>query len=148
MEVKNMYQIVSYEKDDFYITTDFQRIDINITCSLLSKSYWASSRSRDIIIKSLENSLCFSLFHKHKQIGLVRVVTDCATFAYLCDVIIDEEYRNNGLGTWFMECVFKYPDLKNLRRFCLATKDAHEFYRKFGFDNLTNPERFMEIING
>ena len=143
-----MYQIVSYEKDDFYITTDFERIDINIICSLLSKSYWASSRSRDIIIKSLENSLCFLLFHKHKQIGLVRVVTDCATFAYLCDVIIDEEYRNNGLGTWFMECVFKYPDFLNLRRWSLATKDAHEFYKKFGFDNLKNPERFMEIVNG
>ena len=143
-----MYQIVNYEKDDFYITTDFKKIDINIICSLILNSYWGSSRSRDMIIKSLENSLCFSLFHKDKQIGLVRVITDCVTFAYLCDVIIDEEYRKSGLGTWFMECVFEYPDLKNLRRFLLATKDAHEFYKKFGFYNLKDPDRFMEIVNG
>jgi N-acetylglutamate synthase-like GNAT family acetyltransferase len=143
-----MYQIVNYEKDDFYITTDSERLDINIICSLILNSYWGSSRSRDMIIKSLENSLCFSLFHKDKQIGLVRVITDCTTFAYLCDVIIDEEYRKSGLGTWFMECVFKYPDLKNLRRFLLATKDAHEFYKKFGFDNLKDPDRFMEIVSG
>lgn len=143
-----MYQIVNYEKDDFYITTDSEKLDINIICSLILNSYWGSSRSRDVIIKSIENSLCFSLFHKDKQIGLVRVITDCATFAYLCDVIIDEEYRESGLGTWFMECIFEYPDLKNLRRFLLATKDAHEFYKKFGFDNLKDPDRFMEIVNG
>lgn len=141
-----MYQIVNYEKDDFYVTTDFEKIDINIICSLLSKSYWASSRSTDTMIKSLENSLCFLLGHKNKQIGLIRVVTDCATFAYLCDVIIEEEYRKDGLGTWFMECVLKHPDLKNLRRWCLLTKDAQEFYKRFGFNNSETPERFMELL--
>ena len=143
-----MYQAVSYEKDDFYVTTDFKNIDIDAVCLLLSKSYWASSRPRDVIIKSLENSLCFSLFHKDKQIGFVRVITDCATFAYLCDVIIDENYRNNGLGKWFVECMFKHPDLQNLRRWCLITRDAQEFYKKFGFNSLSNPERYMEIFNG
>lgn len=143
-----MHQTVSYEKDDFYITTDFKNIDIDAVCLLLSKSYWASSRPRDVIIKSLENSLCFSLFYKDKQIGFIRVTTDCATFAYLCDVIIDENYRNNGLGKWFIECMFKHPDLQNLRRWCLITRDAQEFYKKFGFNSLSNPERYMEIFNG
>lgn len=139
-----MNQIIEYQKDDFHITTDFRRIDINVVCSLLAQSYWANSRKRDVIIKSLENSLCFSLFHKERQIGLVRVITDYATSAYLCDVIIAKEYRHKGLGVWFLECVLKYPDLQNLRRWCLATKDAHEFYKKFGFNSLSNPERFME----
>jgi len=139
-----MCQIIDYINGDFYITTDNEKIDINAVWSLLAESYWANTREKDIIIKSLKNSLCFSLFHKDKQIGLVRVITDCATFAYLCDVIIAEEYRHNGLGTWFMECVFKHPDLQNLRRFLLATRDAHEFYKKFGFNNLIRPENFME----
>ena len=111
-----MYQIVDYQKDDFHITTDFRKIDIDVVCSLLAQSYWANSRKRDVIIKSLENSLCFSLFHKDRQIGLIRVITDYATFAYLCDVIVAEEYRHKGLGAWFLECVFKYPDVQNLRR--------------------------------
>ena len=142
-----MYQIVEYKKDDFYITTDFESIDFDAVCSLLGKSYWANSRKRDVIIKSFKNSLSFSLFHNDKQIGVVRVITDYATFAYLCDVIIDEEYRHKGLGVWFLECVFKHPELQSLRRWCLATKDAHELYKKFGFENLSNPERFMEVFN-
>ncbi|MBV7272189.1 GNAT family N-acetyltransferase [Clostridium thailandense] len=142
-----MYEILEYKKGDFYITTDSKKIDIDAVSSLLGQSYWAKSRERDVITKSLKNSLCFSLFHNDKQIGLVRVITDYATFAYLCDVIIDDKYRHKGLGVWLLKCVFKYPDLQNLRRWCLATKDAHEFYRKFGFENLIKPEMFMEMIN-
>lgn len=142
-----MYEIVNFQKNDFFITTDFRKIDIDVVCSLLSKTYWANCRPRDIIIKSLENSLCFSLFHKDKQIGLVRVITDCATFAYLCDVIIDEEYQHKEFGTWLLECVFKHPNLQNLKSYFLATKDAHEFYKKFGFNNLSNSEKYMERFN-
>lgn len=142
-----MNEKVEYQKDEFYITTDFNKIDIDVVCSLLAKSYWANNRKRDVIIKSLENSLCFSLFHKDKQIGLMRVITDYATFAYLCDVIIEEEYRHKGLGAWYLECVLEYPDLQNLRRWFLITKDAHEFYKKLGFNNLSTPEKFMEKFN-
>ncbi len=140
-----MYPIMNYTKEDYTVTTDHSKIDVDAVCSLLTKSYWANTRSREVIIKSLDNSLCFSLFYQDKQIGLLRVITDCATFAYLCDIVIDEEYRQRGLGTWCMECVFQYPDLKNLRRWILATKDAHEFYKKFGFSNLSNPEKFMVL---
>lgn len=141
-----MYEIIEYKKDDFYITTDFEKIDINAVSSLLGQSYWAKDRGRDVIIKSLKNSLSFSLLHNDKQIGLVRVITDYTTFAYLCDVIIDNKYRHKGLGVWFLQCVLKHPDLQDLRRWCLATNDAHEFYKKFGFENLIKPETFMEII--
>ncbi|HEY5588980.1 MAG TPA: GNAT family N-acetyltransferase [Candidatus Paceibacterota bacterium] len=143
-----MYQTVEYKKNDFCITTDYQKIDFDAVCSLLWKSYWANTRKRDAIIKSLKNSLCFSLFYNDKQIGLVRVITDYTTFAYLCDIIIDEEYRHKGLGVWFLQCVFKHPELQNLRRWTLATKDAHEFYKKFGFENLSKPDSFMELFNG
>lgn len=145
--MEKMYEIVNYEKEDFIITTDYSKIDIESVYDLLSKTYWANSRKKDVIIKSLQNSLCFSLFHKNKQIGLVRVITDYATFAYLCDVIIDEEYRHKGLGKWYLECVFKYPGLVNLRRWCLITRDAQEFYKNFGFRSLNNPERYMELLN-
>lgn len=143
-----MYAVVNHKRDDFNITTDFDKIDIDSVHMLLSKTYWANTRPKDVLVKSLENSLCFSLFHNEKQIGLVRVITDGATFAYLCDVVVNEAYRGDGLGKWLIECVFNHPDLQNLRRWCLITKDAHEFYRKFGFEDLKNPERYMEIMNG
>ena len=143
-----MNKIIEYKKDDYYITSDFKKIDIDAVFSLLEQSYWANSRKVEITIKALENSLCFSLFYKDKQIGLVRVITDYATFAYLCDVIIDEKFRHKGLGVWFLECVLKHPNLQNLRRWCLFTKDAHEYYKKFGFENPSSPENFMELLNG
>jgi N-acetylglutamate synthase and related acetyltransferases len=146
--VSVLYKIADYRKGDFYVTTDPGRVDTEVVCSLLAMSYWAYSRRRDVILKSLENSLCFSLFEKDKQIGLARVVTDYSTFAYLCDVIIDEKYRHKGLGTWLMECIINHPDLQSLRLWCLITRDAHGLYRKFGFTGLTNPEGFMMRFNG
>lgn len=143
-----MSQIAEYRKDNLYITMDMKKIEIEAVCSLLKQSYWANTRQREVIIKSLENSLCFFLFEKEKHIGLIRVISDYATFAYLCDVIIDEEYRHRGIGEWFLQCAFEHPDLQNLRRWCLATSDAHKFYEKFGFRGLSHPENFMEIFNG
>jgi len=149
MELRQFNEnIIEYIKDDFHITSDTRKVDVNAVYLLLQQSYWANTRDREVIIKSLENSLCFSLFHKDKQIGFTRVITDCATFGYLCDVIISDEYRNKGLGQWLIDCVMKHPDIQNLRRWFLITKDAQEFYKKHGFCNLNNPERFMEIFNG
>ena len=91
-------------------------------------------------------SLCFGLFHEAHQIGLARVVTDRATYAWLCDVYVLEEYRGQGLAVWLMECVCARPDLQGLRRFSLATRDAHELYRKFGFEDLDDPSKHMEIF--
>ncbi len=140
-------EVINCIKDNYSITNDPNRLDTEAVVSLLSKTYWASNRSRETMLKSFENSLCFSLYFKDKQIGFFRVITDYAVFAYLCDVIIDEEYRKNGLGQWAMECILSHPDLKGLKRWCLITKDAQEFYKKIGFKELPNPKSYMEILN-
>jgi GNAT superfamily N-acetyltransferase len=110
----------------------------------LSSAYWANQRTRDTILKSLEHSLCFGLYHHQNQIGLARVVTDYATFTYLCDVFVLEEYRGRGLGKYLMQTVIAHPDLIGIRRFMLATRDAHGLYEQYGFESLSAPERWME----
>lgn len=142
-----MVRIINYAKGGFTITTDKEKIDIETVHKFLSNSYWASSRSKEVIISSIENSLCFSIFKVDKQVGFARVITDYSTFAYLCDVYIEEQFRGNGLGTWMLECILNHPNLLNLRRWLLATKDAQDLYRKFSFNNLKNPEKFMELSN-
>lgn len=142
-----MFDVVSYKKDDFLLTTDFDKFDLDAVCYLLSQSYWAHNRDSATTLRAFENSLCFSLFCNDKQVGVLRVVTDYTTFAYLTDVIIDDFYRFEGLGTWCMECMLSHPELQTIKRWCLATTDAHSFYRKFGFENLKFPEKFMELLN-
>lgn len=132
--------------DKYWITTDKNKVDIEEVYNLLSKSYWANSRSRDMIIKTVNNSLCFSLYDGNKQIGFSRVVTDYIAFAYLCDVIINEDYRGKGLGKLLLDSIVNCEELKDIKRFSLATKDAHEFYKCFGFKALSNPEKYMERI--
>jgi len=99
----------------------------------LSRAYWSEGIPRHVIVKSVEGSICFGIFDGSRQIGLARVITDKATFAYLCDVYVLEEYRGQGLSKWLMEAVRSHPDLQNLRRFVLVTRDAHGLYEKFGF---------------
>jgi N-acetylglutamate synthase-like GNAT family acetyltransferase len=142
-----MIRIINYAKGGFTITTDKEKIDIDAVHEFLSKSYWANTRSKDIIASSIENSLCFSIFKVDKQIGFARVITDYSTFAYLCDVYIEESLRGNGLGTWLLECILGHPNLQSLRRWLLATKDAHDLYKKFSFTSLKNPEKLMELSN-
>lgn len=141
-----MENIISYKKDDFIITTDKDKVDINKVCMFLSKTYWAKDRKRDAIDKSINNSLCISVLHNNTQIGFARVVTDYVTFAYLCDVYMDENYRGNGIGKSMLEFILGHPELQGLKKFLLVTRDAHEFYKKVGFDKLHDPEKFMEIV--
>jgi N-acetylglutamate synthase-like GNAT family acetyltransferase len=140
-----MVRIINYAKGGFTITTDKEKIDIAVVHEFLSKSYWANTRSKESLINSIENSLCFSIFKGDKQVGFARIITDYTTFAYLCDVYIDEFLRGNGLGTWLLECILNHPNLHDLRKWLLVTKDAHNLYKKFGFTNLKNPEKFMEL---
>ena len=95
---------------------------------------------------SLDHSLCFGLYEKSRQVGFARVVTDRATFAWLCDVFILEEYRGRGLSKWLVECVMAHPALQGLRRFLLATRDAHGLYARHGFTPLEEPTRFLEVF--
>jgi GNAT superfamily N-acetyltransferase len=133
--------------EGFTVSTDISKLDLEMICSFLSGAYWANQRSGDTIKKSLEHSLCFGLYQFDQQIGMARVITDYATFAYLCDVFVLEDYRGRGLGKFLMQTVLEYPELSGLRRFLLATRDAHGLYSQFGFEVLNAPDRWMERFN-
>jgi len=139
--------MMTWQKDGFLISTNKSRLQIDEIFDYLSCSYWAKGRSRNVIERAVQNSLCFGLFQEGRQIGLARVVTDYATFAYLCDVYVLEEFQGKGLGKWLMSVVKSHPDLQGLRRWALVTRDAHGLYRQFGFAELQAPERWMEIFN-
>jgi N-acetylglutamate synthase-like GNAT family acetyltransferase len=142
-----LFQVKEYKQDRFFISTDRNKVDVNKVCAFLERSYWANNRKRETIVKSIEHSLCFSLFDSNEQIGFARVITDGATFAYLCDVYMNENYRGKKLGIWLLQCILEHPDVAGVRRFCLVTKDAHEFYKPLGFTSLKEPENYMEKIN-
>lgn len=143
---------MEFTKDRFYISTENEKMDIDFIHSFLSRSYWAEGISKEIIRRSIEGALCFGVFENNKQampdgrqVGFARMITDRATFAYLADVFIIEEYRGLGLSKWLMEIIMSHPDLQGLRRMMLATRDAHELYKKFGFTLLNNVDRWMQI---
>ena len=133
-------------RGDYSISTDSARMDVDAIHAYLTQSYWAQGVPRAIVERSLAGSIVFGLFHGDAQVGLARVVTDRATFAYLCDVYILETHRGRGLGSWLMEVVMAHPDLQGLRRFSLVTRDAHSLYRKFGFEAVAKPDGHMEIV--
>ena len=143
-----MLQIIEVHKDNFTISTDPARLDIDAIAEMLKRAYWAQGRTRDMIARYIQHSLVFGLYHDGKQIGLARVVSDYTTFAWLCDVFIHEDYRGKGLGKWLMETVHAHPDLQGLRRWMLATRDAHGLYQQFGWTLLDHPERWMHKFNG
>jgi GNAT superfamily N-acetyltransferase len=133
---------------EFVISTDRSRLNIPFIHEFFSnESYWATNRSREVVERSIENSLNFGVFYGDEQIGFARVVTDYATFAWLADVFIIDAYRNRGLGKWLVEVITSHPRLQNFRRWLLATRDAHELYRRVGFNELAEPTRWMERRN-
>lgn len=137
---------MEYKRDNFSISDDPVKLDIDAICDFLSRAYWADTRPREVIEKSIQFSLNFGVYDGEKQIGYARVVTDRAIFAYLCDVFIHEDYRGQDLGRWMMECVMSHPDLQGMKRWCLLTRDAHGLYRQFGFTELNAPSRWMEKL--
>lgn len=134
-------------KDGFTVSCDPARVDPAVVAQFLASSYWAKGIPAATVERSLENSLCFALLHANRQVGFARVISDRATIAYLGDVFVVPEYRGRGLSKWLMECVLKHPELQGLRRWILATSDAHGLYEKFGFAPLKRPEVFMELHN-
>ena len=133
-------------REGYVISTDPARMDPVAIHAYLSRSYWAAGIPIETVRRALANSLCFGLFHGDSQVGLARVITDGATYAYLCDVYVLESHRGKGLGQWLMQVVTAHPDLQGLRRFGLATRDAHGLYEKFGFTALAHPDSHMEIV--
>jgi GNAT superfamily N-acetyltransferase len=138
--------VIEVQKDQFCISTDVDRLDIaSIHHFLANESYWSKDIPFIIVQKAVRNSLCFGMFKGEEQIGFARVVSDYVTFAFLADVYILKEYRGLGLSKWLLELILSHPDLQGLRRWMLATRDAHDLYGKYGFRPISHPERLMEI---
>ena len=134
-----------WRRGEYSISTDGARLDLEVVHDFLAtKSYWATGRSMETIRRSVENSVAFGVYKGGEQVGFARVITDYATFAWLADVFIVESARGQGLGKWLVQVILAHPQLQGFRRWVLATKDAHELYRGFGFDELKRPERWME----
>jgi N-acetylglutamate synthase-like GNAT family acetyltransferase len=134
---------------EFFVSTDKTKLNIEVIHGFLSKAYWSVGVPRETIKKTIKHSLCFGVYQStpngDKQVGYARVVTDYSVIAYLGDVFILDEYRGKGLSKMLMEEIMAHPDLQGLRRWSLATRDAHGLYEKFGFMSLKSPERMMEI---
>jgi GNAT superfamily N-acetyltransferase len=136
------------QRDEFLISTDPERLDLDAIERLLRSAYWASERSRAATELAVKNSLCFGLYDSQsgRQIGLTRVVTDYSTFAWLCDVIVEEEHRGKGLGKWMLEEVLADTRLRHVSRWMLATSDAHHLYERYGFTPMAHADRWMERV--
>jgi GNAT superfamily N-acetyltransferase len=137
-----------YEKsiNNYLFSTDKNKLQLEVIHDYLSKeSYWAQNMPLELIKESIAGSICFAIYFNNKQIAYARVITDNATFAYLADVFVLEEHRGKGLSKELMRFIMDHPSLKKLRRFMLATRDAHGLYKQFGFNALAKPETMMEI---
>ena len=134
-----------WKRNQLLVSTDPAKLDVEAVHAFLSRAYWCEGIPRETVERALRHSLCFGLFDGAAQIGLARVVTDYATFAYLCDVYVLPGHRGRGLGKWLIECLLAHPAVPGLRRINLATHDAHPLYARYGFRPLRQPETFMEL---
>jgi|SRR5579863_3862567 len=134
-------------KDGYTLSTDPARLDLDVIHNFLANCYWAKGIPRDVVARSIENSLCFGVYEGEKQLGFARVISDFATYAYIGDVFVLESHRGRGLAAWMMEAIMQHPRLQSLRRWTLLTRDAHDLYAKFGFTPVAKPEHYMELHN-
>jgi GNAT superfamily N-acetyltransferase len=131
--------------EGYLISDDPRKLDITVIHGYLSRSYWAENVSREIVERSVENSLCIGIYASTgEQIGFVRLITDYSTFAWICDVFVLENHRGRGLSKAAIQAALAHPRLQSLRRFALATRDAHGLYERFGFTPLAHPENHLE----
>ena len=144
MENFNIQQLLD---EGYFISTDQQLIDFDAVYNFLeNESYWSAGVTEDRLRRAISNSFCFGIYQNNKQAGLARVVTDKATFAYLCDVFILTEHRGKGLSKWLVKTIREHPELQGIRRWMLATADAHGLYAQYGFSPITKADRWMEIF--
>jgi len=128
------------------ISTDSERFDLDVVHGYLARSYWAKGIPRETVERAIAGSLCFGAFDGERQIGFARVITDKATFAYLADVFVLEEFQGRGIASKLMEAIVGHPELQGLRRWMLVTRDAHRLYERFGFRLVGHPDRHMEKL--
>jgi GNAT superfamily N-acetyltransferase len=142
-----MTAMVVMETGRFLISTDRTKLDIEVVHQFLTRSYWAAGIEREMVVRSIENSLCFGVYDQARQIGFARVISDFATYAYIADVFIVEPYRRRGLAKELMATIMAHPELQGLRRWSLGTRDAQGLYAQFGFKPVVNrPARTMMEI--
>jgi GNAT superfamily N-acetyltransferase len=137
---------LEWSRGEYTISTDRARLDLDVIHGFLVRSYWAQGRPRERVARAIEHSLPFGLYHGATQVGFARVVTDHVVLAFLADVFVLEEHRGQGLGAWLVETVTGHPELRAIRRWLLGTRDAHELYRKFQFQEPA-PGVLMERID-
>lgn len=131
---------------DFNVSTDPNKVDLEVVFKFVSDSYWAKGIPRKTLVKAVQNSLVFGVYENNRNmVGFARVVTDKATFAYLGDVFVLPAFQGKGLAKLLMQSIVSHPDIQGLRRFMLATRDAHSLYAKFGFQTVENSEMLMQI---
>ncbi len=137
--------IDTWHRDEYVISTDRARLDLDLIHDYLSnQSYWATGRPKDVVERSIQNSLSFGIYQGEEQAGFARIVTDYATYAWVADVFVLPAHRGRGLSKWLMEVILAHPQLQGFRRWVLSTKDAQGLYKRFGFMPLKRPERWME----
>ena len=133
-----------WRRDEYTISTDPARLDVEAVYEYLTSSYWAKGISREAVERSIACSLPFGVYEGDKQLGFARVITDRTTFAYLSDVFILPEAQGKGLGKWLIDVIVSHPELQGLRRWLLFTRDARGLYEKYGFTEVSGPSLFME----
>ena len=138
--------MTEWRRGEYVITTDPARVDLAVVHGYLSASYWAKDIPVEVVRRSIEHSLNFSIYHGEHQVGFARVITDYAVFAYVADVFVVASHRGKGVGRELMAAIVAHPALQRLRRWHLVTRDAHRLYEQFGFQPLRTPERHMEIV--
>jgi len=131
--------------EGYEISCDPARLDLDVIHGFLAQSYWAKSIPKALVERTIQNSLCWGVYHASGQVGFARVITDKATFAYLCDVFVLPQHRGQGLSKALVALIKAHPDLQGLRRWMLVTADAQSLYEPFGFTVVSHPERHMEI---
>lgn len=133
------------EFDSYQINDDKNQLQLGVVHAMLKNAYWCKGIPEKTVAAAIESSLCFGVYRSSSQVGFARVITDGATFAWLCDVIIDEKHRGRNLSKELIKGILKHPKLQRLRRICLATKDAHKIYEQFRFKVTETPQDWMEI---
>jgi GNAT superfamily N-acetyltransferase len=136
-----------FRQNEFVISTDRERLDVGMVHVFLTTSPWAKGISRETVERALQTSFCFGVYQGKQQIGFARVITDFATFAYVCDFFISESHRGRGLAKWLISSILECPEIKLLQRTCIVTAEAHGLYRQMGFMSAQRPDAYLELIN-
>ena len=134
-------------QNEFAISTDRERLDVGMIHSFLTACLWAKGISREKVESALQTSFCFGVYDGTQQVGFARVITDFATFAYVCDFFISESHRGRGLAKWLISSILECPEIKPLQRTCIVAAEAHGLYRQMGFMGVQRPDAYLELVN-